>query len=379
MTQTERQESRNPAPLRDVVRVLGDDGTIVDPTLDPGLSGPELVALYRDMSRTRILDERLLTLQRQGRIGFHVGSLGEEATIIGATYALRPQDWIFPCYRESGAAVTRGLPLQAFVDNVFGNANDLVKGRQMPDHHTGRAVRFASTSSPVGTQIPHAVGVAWAAKLRRDDVVTLAFFGDGATSTNDFHAAANLAGVFRLPVILLCRNNGWAISTPVERQTASPTFAEKGNAYGVPGVRVDGNDALAVIAVVRRAVERARSGAGATLIEALTYRMGAHTSSDDPSRYRTESEIRPWVERDPLERVRRLLEARRLISRADDDAYRAEVDRSFREAVAVAECTPPPGLHTLHEDVYATPPWHLVEQREALLRGSRPAAPPRTV
>ncbi len=370
MTRGETPRSAPEAGPSDVIQVMRADGS-VDEALDPGLTGPELVALYRDLVRTRILDERLLTLQRQGRIGFHVGSLGEEATIIGAAHALRPQDWIFPCYREVGAAMARGLPLQAFVDNVFGNANDLVKGRQMPDHHTGRAVRFASTSSPVGTQIPHAVGVAWGAKLRRDDVVSLAFFGDGATSTNDFHAAMNLAGIFRLPVVLLCRNNGWAISTPPERQTASPTFAEKGGAYGVLGVRVDGNDALAVVLVVRRAVERARSGAGATLIEALTYRMGAHTSSDAPNRYRTEAEIRPWIERDPIERMRRLLDRRGLFGREEDEAYRADVDRRFKEAVAIAERTPPPDLATLHEDVYATPPWHLLEQRRELLAGPR--------
>ncbi len=371
MTREEKPRSASEAGPNDVLCVMCDDGSL-DAALDPGLTGPELVAIYRDMVRTRILDERLLTLQRQGRIGFHVGSLGEEAAIIGATHALRPQDWIFPCYREVGAAMARGLPLQAFVDNLFGNANDLVKGRQMPDHHTGRAVRFVSTSSPVGTQIPHAVGVAWAAKLRRDDVISLAFFGDGATSTNDFHASMNLAGVFRLPVVLLCRNNGWAISTPLERQTASRTFAEKGAGYGVPGVRVDGNDALAVLVAVRHAVERARSGAGATLIEAITYRMGAHTSSDDPNRYRTEAEIRPWVERDPIERMWRLLQARGLLGREEDDAYRAEVDRSFKEAVGIAERTPPPGLETLHEDVYATPPWHLREQRRQLLEGPRP-------
>ena len=189
-----------------VVCALRDDGSLA-PEYDPGLSELQVVELYRHLTRTRILDERLLTLQRQGRIGFHVGSLGEEATIIGAAFALRPYDWIFPCYREVGAALMRGLPLQRFVDNVFGNANDVVKGRQMPDHYTGRSVCYASTSSPVGTQIPHAVGVGWAAKLRGEDVIALTFFGDGATSTNDFHASMNMAGVFKIPAIFLCRNN----------------------------------------------------------------------------------------------------------------------------------------------------------------------------
>ena len=353
-----------------VICALNEDGSLV-PEYDPRLSEQQVVELYRHLSRTRILDERLLTLQRQGRIGFHVGSLGEEATIIGAAFALRPQDWIFPCYREVGAALMRGLSFQRFVDNVFGNANDVVKGRQMPDHYTGRSVRYASTSSPVGTQIPHAVGVGWAAKLRGDDVVALAFFGDGATSTNDFHASMNIAGVFKIPVVLLCRNNGWAISTPLEKQTRTETFAEKGIAYGVPGMRVDGNDAFAVIWAVQHAVRRATAGEGATLIEALTYRMGAHTSSDDPNRYRTDDEVRPWAQRDPIERVRRYLVDRELWDDSREAEHRTQVERLFKEAVDVAERSPAPGLDTLLDDVYERPTWVLLEQRAELLSGPR--------
>ena len=355
------------------IRALREDGTL-DPAYDPGLTDDEVVFLYRQLVRLRILDERVLTLQRQGRVGFHVGALGEEGTILGAAYALRAQDWIFPCYREAGAALMRGLPFQAFVDNIFGNANDVVKGRQMPDHHTGRPVRFASTSSPVGTQIPHATGVAWAAKLRGDDVVALAYFGDGATSTNDFHASMNFAGVFKLPVVFLCRNNGWAISTPVEKQTRTRTFAEKGIAYGVPGVRVDGNDVFAVVSVVRRAVERAGRGEGATLVEAVTYRMGAHTSTDDPKRYRTEAEVSPWAERDPLERVRRYLTQRTRWDEGQDSELRHETEREFRDAVAVAEATAPPTLESMLEDVYERPSWHLLEQQGQLLSGPRAPA-----
>ncbi len=355
---------------RGVIHALQEDGALAS-DYDPQLSRDEVVDLYRHLQRTRILDERLLTLQRQGRIGFHVGSLGEEATIIGAAYALRSQDWIFPCYREVGAALMRGLPFQRFIDNVFGNANDVVKGRQMPDHHTGRAVHYASTSSPVGTQIPHAVGVGWAAKLRGDDVVALTFFGDGATSTNDFHASMNLAGVFKIPVIFLCRNNGWAISTPLHRQTRTETFAEKGIAYGVPGVRIDGNDVFAVVWAVRQAVQRAAAGHGPTLIEALTYRMGAHTSSDDPNRYRTDDEVRPWAQRDPLERLRRYLTDRGWWDEQGDAQHREEVERQFKDAVRVAESSPPPGLDTLLDDVYDRPTWVLLEQRAELLSGPR--------
>jgi 2-oxoisovalerate dehydrogenase E1 component alpha subunit len=356
------------------VRVLGDDGSL-DPERDPGLSPAQVVELYRHLVTTRIVDEQLLMLQRQGRIGFHVGSLGEEAAIVGPAYALAPQDWLFPCYREFGAALLRGLSFERLMDNVFGNAGDTVQGRQMPDHFTYRQGNFASTSSPVGTQIPHAVGVAWAAKLRREDVAALAYFGDGATSTGDFHSALNFAAVFRVPAIFLCRNNGWAISTPVSRQAAIATLAERAIVYGMPSVRVDGNDVFALVSVTREARERGARGEGPTLIEALTYRMGAHTSSDDPNRYRAEKDLKPWVERDPIERVRRYLGQRGDWSQADEDDLRGEVDRRFRLAVAAAETTRAPPLESLHEDVFERLSWNLEEQRAELLAGVRPAAP----
>src|SRR5215831_12876931 len=262
------RHTRNPNDVLapGVIRVMRDDGT-VDTAYDPGISDAELVKLYTAMVRIRILDDRLVALQRQGRIGFHIGSIGEEAAIMGSTFAMRKNDWIFPCYREFGAALWRGLPLQAYIDNMFGNSRDTVKGRQMPDHYTSREAHFGSISSPVGTQITHAVGFAWAARLRRDDVATIVYFGDGATSSNDFHNGMNFAGVFKTPTIFFCRNNGWAISVPTERQTASASFAEKGAAYGIPSLRCDGNDLLAVIAATREALARAVRGDGPTLIE----------------------------------------------------------------------------------------------------------------
>lgn len=350
--------------------MLQPDATL-DPAFDPGLALDDVVELYRKLNFTRILDERLVTLQRQGRIGFHVGSLGEEAAILGATYALRSEDWIFPCYREFGSALMRGLPFQTFIDNMFGNANDTVKGRQMPDHYTCRAAHWGSISSPVGTQITQAVGFAWAAKINKEDLATLVFFGDGATSSNEFHNGMNFAGVFKLPTIFFCRNNGWAISVPVERQSASKTFAEKGVAYGVPGVRVDGNDVFAVIAVTRQALSRARSGGGPTLIEALTYRMGGHSTSDDPTRYRGSEALAPWAARDPIERLREYLVREGRYSAEADAKHREEVEQRLRQAVEIAEKTPPPSLESMFEDVYRKPPWHLAEQREELLRGPR--------
>ncbi|HTM43751.1 MAG TPA: thiamine pyrophosphate-dependent dehydrogenase E1 component subunit alpha [Polyangiaceae bacterium] len=353
-----------------LMQTLHDDGSLA-PEYDPKLSADEVRHIYRHMVQTRLLDERLTALQRQGRIGFHVGSLGEEAAVIGSAFAMRQQDWLFPCYREFGAALMRGLDFQRFVDNMFGNANDTVKGRQMPDHYTSRQTHWLSISSPVGTQITHGVGLAWAAKLRKEDAASLIYFGDGATSSSDFHAGMNFAGVFKTPAVLFCRNNGWAISVPAERQTASSTFAEKGAAYGVPGVRVDGNDAFAVVFAVRQAVRRASSGQGATLIEAQTYRMGGHSTSDDPNAYRGSDDLAPWTHRDPIARVRRYLEDRSEWDEAREQALKAELDARFKQAVEIAERTEKPALETMFDDVYESLSWNLEEQRAELLAGPR--------
>jgi 2-oxoisovalerate dehydrogenase E1 component alpha subunit len=360
-------ESPDPSPI---ISVLRSDGTL-DPDHDPGLSSADVVSLYRSLVETRTLDERFVALQRQGRIGFHVGSLGEEAAILGSAWAMRKQDWLFPCYREFGAALLRGLPFQKLVDNMFGNVNDTVKGRQMPCHYTCKAVGWASISSPVGTQITHAVGLAWAAKIQREDVASLVYFGDGATSSSDFHSGLNFAGVFKLPVVFLCRNNGWAISVPVERQTATRTFAEKAVAYGIEVVRVDGNDIFAVVSATRRAIERGVRGEGPTLIEAITYRMGGHSTSDDPNRYRESEALEAWAARDPIERLRSWLSDQSLWSDEDEKRLGQEIDQRFRDAVAVAERTPPPPLESMFDDVYQTVPWHLAEQRAEVVRGPR--------
>lgn len=363
---------RHPLDARgeDVIRVLNDDGSL-DPSRDPRLSVDEVVALYKAMVRTRLLDDRLVTLQRQGRIGFHIGSLGEEASILGSAFAMREQDWLFPCYREFSAALWRGMPLQRYIDNMFGNASDPVKGRQMPDHYTWKAGHFGSVSSPIGTQIVQAAGFAWAAKMKKEDLAVLVYFGEGATSSSDFHNGMNFAGVFKAPVVFLCRNNGWAISVPTERQTASATFAEKGVAYGIPGVRVDGNDLFAVVKATRDAVARAARGEGPTIIEALTYRLSGHSTSDDPKAYRPDDALKAWRDLDPIARVRRYLERAGKWTDAQEEQVTAELDAEIKACVAEAEKTALPSLESMFEDVYATPPWHLVEQREELLRGPR--------
>jgi 2-oxoisovalerate dehydrogenase E1 component alpha subunit len=355
-----------------VVRVLREDATL-DPAFDPGLSEEEVVGLYRSMLRARVLDERLSVLQRQGRIGFHVGSIGEEASIIGAAYATRPQDWLFLCYRELGAALLRGMSLQRYIDTSFANANDPAKGRQMPDHYFSRRAHIASVSSPVGTQITHAVGFAWAARLKKDDAAALVYFGDGGTSSSDFHSGMNFAGVFKAPTIFLCRNNGLAISVPTERQTASAGFAEKGIAYGVPGVRVDGNDLFAVIKVTRDAVARASRGDGATLIEAMTYRLSGHSTSDDPKVYRSDAALEPWKRLDPIPRLRRYLDRTIGWPDSNDRAIEHEIESEIRAAVAAAEKASPPSLDSLFDDVYAELPWHLRDQRDELRRALGPS------
>jgi pyruvate dehydrogenase E1 component alpha subunit len=287
--------------------------------------------------------------------------------VYGTAHALRPSDWILTAYRETGAALYRGYPLRTFMCQMFGNAEDPVKGRQMPVHHTARSLNFVSISSPVGSQIPTAVGAAWAAKLQKKDDVAVGFFGEGATSTPTFHVSMNFAAVFKIPVILICRNNGWAISVPRSGQTASPTFAQKAIAYGMPGVLVDGNDILAMIHVVSEAAARARRGEGATLIEARTYRRGAHSTSDDPSVYRDPGEPKEWQSRDPLDRLRAYMRSRGELPDGWEEAIKAEADQEIRQAIADANRVPAkPPIASLFEDVYADVPWNLREQRAEL-------------
>ncbi len=352
------------------IRVMREDGS-TDPKHDPKIGDEKMVQLYELMVRTRIIDERLVVLQRQGRIGFHIGSLGEEATIIGSAAAARKQDWIFPCYREFGALLLRGMPLQNYIDNMFGNGNDVVKGRQMPDHYSGRPWNFGSVSSPIGTQITQAVGFGWAAKMKKDDLATLVYFGEGATSSNEFHNGANFAGVFKTPTVFLCRNNGWAISVPASKQSASHTFADKAIAYGIPGVRVDGNDLLAVYAATRTAIERAARGEGSTLLELLTYRLSGHSTSDDPKAYRKEAEVDAWKSKDPNVRFRGFLERRGLWDEKKQTEVEEKAGADLGECVKLAEKAPLPPIESMFEDVYAEVPWHLREQCEELLRGPR--------
>ena len=318
--------------------------------------------LYRQLRRIRAVDERLIALQRQGRVGFHGSCAGQEVAPVAAGLALRETDWIFPALRESWVMLVRGFPLERYLAQDFGSSLDPAKGRQMPSHQSARAVRVVSWSSCIGTQLPQAVGMALAARKRGSDDVALAFLGDGATSHPDFHAALNFAAVFRAPCVFVCQNNQFSISVPVERQSGNPRLFEKAAAYAITGERVDGNDAELVVETIAAAAERARGGAGPSFIECLTYRVGPHSSSDDPSRYRDAQETQRWLERDPVQLLRARLLADGLLDAAADAALGAELAREIDEAVSRAEAAPPPPFASLFDDVYAVRPRHLEEQ-----------------
>lgn len=326
----------------------------------------DLLRMHRVMTLTRAFDTRGMLYQRQGRLGFYLPCSGEEGHQVGAAWALAKDDWLFPSYRVAGVALWRGATLDRAVANCFGNAEDNAKGRQMPVHYSFAEVNWLSISSPLGTQIVQAAGTARAMQIRGEKNVAVTWFGDGSTSTNDFHTGMNFAGVWKAPCIFFCQNNRWAISTPLSQQCAADTLADKAVGYGMPGVRVDGNDALAVAKVMKEAVDRARSGGGPTFVEALTYRMGPHSSSDDPTRYRPADEVEEWRRRDPIERFRAWgLDAGVLTAdlvKKDEDECAALVSEAFKRQEGVGK----PPLESMFEDVYGEMPEHLREQRDFL-------------
>lgn len=359
-------------PALGLRRVIREDGS-AEPDTDPFLPEETLRAMHRELLRVRRLDERMLAKQRQEKVGFYGTVTGQEATPVASAFALEDRDWVFPALREAAIMLCRGFPLSTWLAQVYGNERDVLKGRQMPSHMSGRAVRQVAWSSCIGPQIPQAVGAAFAARQRGDDAVCVAFLGDGATSQPDFHAAMTFAGRWRVPALLVCQNNHWSISVPTEKQTASATLAVKAKAYGLPGLRVDGNDVLAVYGAVREAADRARGGGGPTLLECVTYRMGPHSSSDDPSRYRSDDEVAEWARKDPIERFERYLRGAELLDDASREATLAEVEAEIDAAIEEVEELGPPHRASLFDDVYAQLPAHLQQQRDALSSG--PEAP----
>ena len=334
-------------------RILSPDGTASEAG-DLDLDAAQLRELYALMVLARRLDRECVALQRQGALTVYPGFEGQEAAQVGSAFALAPGDLAFPSFRELAAALVRGVDPVEYLDYH--------RGAWHGGPFDPLASGFAPICVPVASQLPHAVGWALGAKLDRSGACALAYFGDGAASEGDFHEAANLAGVWRAPVVLFCQNNGWAISVPADSQTAGEIW-RRAEGYGISGVRVDGNDVLAVYAQTSAALARARAGGGATLIEAITYRIGPHSTADDAARYRDDADVERWRTLDPLERYARYLRA----SGAADDGFLRRVEddaavrvRAIREAVISA---PRPSSAELFANVYADPPASLDRQR----------------
>jgi pyruvate dehydrogenase E1 component alpha subunit len=351
------------AKARGLFQLVREDGTAIDDAAFATLDRALARRLFEGMLRIRVTDARMMALQRQGRIGFYGEAVGQEAAIVGSAAVSQPEDWIVPALREAGVGLYRGLTLDSYIAQIFGNAEDPTKGRQMPCHPCDREHHYVVMSSCVSTQIPHAVGIAMAMKISGDRKVCFGYMGDGGTSEGDFHVSLNFAGVTKAPVVLICQNNQWAISTPGAAQTAAETIALKGIGYGVEAIRADGNDVLAVHAAVSYAADKARRGDGPTFIELLTYRVSAHTSSDDPSRYRDESVTEVWKgQRDPIRRLEAYLIRRGWLAAGDREAIAQAIEAEVREAIARQEQVGPPPLPSLIDDVFEEPTWLLREQ-----------------
>jgi pyruvate dehydrogenase E1 component alpha subunit len=340
--------------------VLDEEGRL-DEKLEPKIPEDLLLDLHRAMLLGRRFDERLLSLQRQGRIGTFAPITGQEASQLGAVAPLIAGDVIAPSFRETAAQVYRGVPMESIL-LAFGGYNEaasLVKdGHDLP------------VAVPVSSQVPHAVGIAWAMKYRKKQNVVMTFFGDGGTSEGDFHEGMNFAAVYQAPVVFVCQNNQWAISVPRSRQTHSKTIAQKALAYDMPGIQVDGNDILAVYSAAKDAIDRARAGGGPSLIENVTYRMMMHTTADDPKRYRKDEEVDAWKKRDPIQRFQKYLKDKGLLTDQKIEELEARVKEEIQKAVEHAEelmkkyNDPLP----MFEHAYAEMPPHLKEQREEFIK-----------
>ncbi len=340
------------------VQVLDENGNAVGDV--PDLSEDELVDIYRNMRLARHFDKRAVSLQRQGRMGTYPPLSGQEGAQIGSAYALDADDWLFPSYREHGAEVVRGLPLKQTLLYWMGHEN----GNEMAE-----GVNIFPVAVPIATQILHATGAAWASKLKGEDKAFLCYFGDGATSEGDFHEGMNFAGVFDTPSVFFCNNNQWAISVPRERQTASETIAQKAIAYGFEGVRVDGMDPLAVYKVTREAIEKAKNPGEErrpTLIEAIQYRFGAHTTADDPTVYRSDEEVAHWKQKDPIPRLEKYLRNQGIVGDDEVEAIGAAVEDDVAAAIDAAESVERPEPSEMFAEVFADVPEYLAEQEEAL-------------
>jgi 2-oxoisovalerate dehydrogenase E1 component alpha subunit len=361
----------------DLVRVLGDDHQAVGPW-NPKLDPDTLRKMLRDMVTVRVFDDRMYRAQRQGKTSFYMKCTGEEAIAVAAAAALDRDDMHFPTYRQQGLLVARGYPLVEMMNQIYSNKGDKLKGRQLPIMYSDKAHGFFSISGNLGTQFPQAVGWAMASAIKGDSRIAMGWIGDGATAEGDFHSGMTFAAVYNAPVILAAVNNQWAISSFSGIAGAErATFAQRAVGYGIAGMRVDGNDALAVYAAVQWAAERARSNAGPTLIEFFTYRAEGHSTSDDPSGYRPTNEAKLWPLGDPVERLKAHLLALGEWDEERHAALTAECDAQVRAAQKESEklgILPQQGkdnIESMFDDVYAEVPWHLAEQRDQALSEGR--------
>lgn len=349
----------------ETISYLDENGRLA-PTCQHAIPNEDLIKGYQKMVLTRLVDDRMVTLQRQGTISFALSSLGEEACSVASAAALQPEDWMYPQYRECGIMFWRDFSIQDYLHHMFGNEKDLILGRQMPNHFGSRKINVVTVSSPIGTQLPHAAGAAYAMKLQNEKAVSMCYFGEGTTSEGDFHVGLNFAAVRKAPVIFFCRNNGYAISTPCCRQFASEGIAPKGVGYGMKTYRVDGNDYFAIHETVANARQYCLDGHGPVLIEAMTYRLGAHSTSDDPSLYRSSEEVAAWEKKCPILRLRRYLEQKGLWDESKEKAYADSVVQSISEAIAVAKTTPKPTIDSIVEGVYFEVPPTLKQQLNSI-------------
>ncbi|PTX60251.1 pyruvate dehydrogenase E1 component alpha subunit [Melghirimyces profundicolus] len=344
----------------EMFQILNENGEIVEGQRAPDLSDDELKDIYRWMLRIRTFDGRAIKLNRQGRLGFYAPMAGQEACQIASMAALKRSDWLFPSYRDLGTAMFHGLPMEM----GFLYSRGMKNGMKIPDD-----VNMFPPQIIIAGHVPHAAGAGWAFRLREEDHVAIAFFGDGATSEGDFHEGLNFAGVYDANAIFFCQNNQYAISVPLSKQTRSETIAQKAVAYGIHGIQVDGNDALAVYQATKEAADRARRGEGPTLIEGVTYRLGPHTmAGDDPGRYRTKEEEENWAsKKDPLKRFRKYLESKNLWSDEEEEKTKEEVLEEMNEAIKKVEKMPKGTVAELIEDVYTETPALLKKQKEEYL------------
>jgi 2-oxoisovalerate dehydrogenase E1 component alpha subunit len=326
--------------------------TTLDHTAD---LGTDLLKIYRLMRLTRAVDERITLLSHQGRVAISASVRGHEAAQVASAWVVRPgQDVLYPYYRDIGVVLTLGItPLDLFLGTLDRAGEPFSGARQMPFHNTSTRLRMPTPSTSIATQIPHAVGAALASRVRREDAVTFCWFGDGATSKGDFHEGVSFASIHRLPIVFICENNQYALSVPSALQLPVPSVAERAAGYGIPAERCDGMSVQETYTAVRRAAERARAGEGPSLVEALVYRLGPHTSHDDDSRYRSREEVASWEEREPIARLRADLRARALLDEAADAALQSEVDGEVELALAAAEAAPEPDPADAFRDILA--------------------------